>query len=70
MLIFDPAKLKAARKAANLTQSALGSRIHKALSHISNYEKGVAKPTADTLLRIMDALYLRPQDIGTDKDEK
>ena len=61
-------RLKMARKAAKLTQKALGNMVGVSPSAIANYETGVSYPNEDILINLMnklniDANYLYADDI-------
>ncbi len=49
-------RLRELRRQKDLSQSDLGERIGVHLTHISRYERGLSRPTADTLKRLADAL--------------
>jgi len=50
------ARVKAARKANNLTQSALAEAVHRTIEAISNIERGKSLPPLDLLERIGEVL--------------
>lgn len=56
-------KLKAARKAAGLTQGELAERVGCAQKDISRWENEVREPTATSLRRLADALHCLIDDI-------
>lgn len=49
-------RLRELRRQKDFSQSDLGERIGVHLTHISRYERGLSRPTADTLKRLADAL--------------
>jgi transcriptional regulator with XRE-family HTH domain len=48
--------LRELRRQKDLSQSDLGERVALHFTHISRYERGLSRPTADTLKRLADAL--------------
>lgn len=52
-------QIKSIRTAENLTQKDLAKRSGLTQANISNIEKGIAKPTVDSLKKIADALGKR-----------
>ena len=50
------ARVKAGRKARNLTQAALAEAVHRTTEAISNLERGKSLPPLDLLERIGEAL--------------
>lgn len=53
-------KIKAARKAAGLTQRELADKINVGNTTISNWEKGVSRPDADQIQVLCWALDVQP----------
>lgn len=53
-------RIKAARKAAKLTQAELAERLGVKNTTISNWEKGVSKPDADQIERLCWELNVEP----------
>ena len=51
-------RLKRLRKARKLSLVDLGEKSGLSFSHLSRYERGVTKPSADGLQRISDALQV------------
>ena len=51
-------RLRELRRQRNLSQSELGELASIHYTHVSRYERGVSKPSAETLKRIADALGL------------
>jgi transcriptional regulator with XRE-family HTH domain len=49
-------RLRALRRQKNLSQSDLGQLVDLHFTHVSRYERGLSRPTADTLKRLADAL--------------
>lgn len=49
-------RLRELRRQRNLSQSELGELASIHYTHVSRYERGVSKPSAETLKRIADAL--------------
>jgi len=49
-------RLRELRRQKDLSQSDLGERVGLHFTHISRYERGLSRPTADTLKRLADAL--------------
>jgi len=49
-------RLRALRRQKNLSQSDLGKLVDLHFTHVSRYERGLSRPTADTLKRLADAL--------------
>jgi transcriptional regulator with XRE-family HTH domain len=49
-------RLRELRRQKDLSQSDLGERVSLHFTHISRYERGLSRPTADTLKRLADAL--------------
>lgn len=53
-------RIKAARKAAGMTQEALGKKLGVSGSYIAQYETNKRRPKPATLLKIADALDVMP----------
>ncbi len=51
-----PARLRDLRRQRNLSQAELGTLIGLHPTHLGRYERGQARPTADTLTRLAAAL--------------
>ncbi|MGH7044745.1 MAG: helix-turn-helix domain-containing protein [Acetobacteraceae bacterium] len=51
-----PERLRALRKQKNLSQTELGQRASLHYTHIGRFERGVSRPSGDTLKRLADAL--------------
>jgi len=49
-------RLRELRRQKDLSQSDLGERVGVHFTHISRYERGLSRPSADTLKRLADAL--------------
>lgn len=49
-------RLRQLRKQKNLSQAELGEIVGLHYTHIGRYERGISRPSADTLKRIADAL--------------
>jgi transcriptional regulator with XRE-family HTH domain len=49
-------RLRALRRQKNLSQTELGDLVGLHFTHISRYERGLSRPSADTLKRLADAL--------------
>lgn len=64
-LQFNGKKFKRARKLAGLTQDALAQIVNKHKQYVSNYEREVAKPSADDLLTYMNVLNVSAKDIAS-----
>jgi transcriptional regulator with XRE-family HTH domain len=52
-----PERLKEARQKRGLNHSELSRLIGKARSTVTNYERGVGRPTLSTLVLIADTLH-------------
>jgi transcriptional regulator with XRE-family HTH domain len=59
-------KIKAARKAAGMTQIELADALGVSKTYISKYENDTRKPKRDTLLKIADKLGVRALDLEDD----
>ncbi len=64
MFEIDNDKLKKVRIDARLNQSAVAERIGKKARDVSHYEKGRAKPPADSLLTFLIEFNIQPLDIA------
>ena len=51
-----PERLLSLRKQKNLSQTELGKLVTIHYSHIGRYERGISRPTADTLKRMANVL--------------
>jgi transcriptional regulator with XRE-family HTH domain len=51
-----PQRLRALRKAKDLSQTQLGERAGLHYTHIGRFERGTSRPGGDTLMRLADAL--------------
>jgi transcriptional regulator with XRE-family HTH domain len=51
-----PERLRKLRTERGLSQTELGERVELHYNHIGRYERGGARPTADALRRLADAL--------------
>lgn len=60
-------RMKAARLARHLTQEQLAARIGVKKPTYNGYEKGNSEPSMQTLVRIMDALGLDPNELFRDE---
>ena len=60
---FDPGRLRAARKAAQLSQSALAEAAHVHVSSIRQWEAGRRVPTIETVATLARALNINPADL-------
>ncbi len=49
-------RLRELRKAKGLSQSELGEKVDLHYTHVGRYERGVSRPSADTLQRMADVL--------------
>ena len=56
-------RVRAARKAAGLTQEALAEAAELHPTFISNIERGYRVPTVPTMLRVARGLAVRPGDL-------
>lgn len=65
---FDPARLRALRLAAGLTQAALAERVGVVPGRIGDWEQGRFRPLAGTLARIATALDSTPAALQTPTD--
>jgi len=62
-------QLKHIRESENVTQKELASRCGLTQANISNIEKGITKPTIDSLKKIADALGKRLRIEFEDREE-
>jgi putative transcriptional regulator len=62
----SPSPLRAARRAAGLTQAELGASVGLSKQAISQYESGRLVPTAEVALRLAGALGLHPRALRPD----
>jgi transcriptional regulator with XRE-family HTH domain len=60
---FDPSRLRAAREAAHLSQSALADAAHVHISSIREWEAGRQIPRLDTVATLARALHITPADL-------
>ncbi len=51
-----PERLLQLRKQKNLSQTELGKEVDVHYSHIGRYERGISRPSADTLKKLANAL--------------
>ncbi len=49
-------RLRELRRQRDLSQTELGERVGVHYTHISRYERGISRPSADTLKRLADVL--------------
>jgi transcriptional regulator with XRE-family HTH domain len=63
--LFSARRLRLARESAGLTQTALAGQVELTSAAISQFEKGEARPAAQTLLRLADALGFPVQFFAT-----
>lgn len=59
--IFDPARLRLAREAAGLRKSELATKLEVTPAAVSQFESGLAKPSAATLRRLSMLLEFPPE---------
>lgn len=63
--------LKYFRELRNLKQDDIGEHVQKSRSVISNWEKGINRPDADTISAICELLEISPNDLfGWNEDNK
>lgn len=62
---FDPARVRAARKAAGFSYNDLHLRCGLSLDSVKAYETGRARPLADSAAALATALGLRIDDLFT-----
>jgi transcriptional regulator with XRE-family HTH domain len=60
---FDPARLRAARAAAALTQGALAEAINVSRSEVAFWEIGTRVPQVETVAALARALHIKPSDL-------
>lgn len=65
-----PENLRKYRKLAGLKQEELAQKLGKTRSVISNWEKGINRPDADTIAKICAILKVTPNELlGWDEEE-
>jgi transcriptional regulator with XRE-family HTH domain len=64
---FAPARLRAARKAANLTLAAVATEAGVAASTVANWERGERVPRTDRLAVLARITGVRPADLTDDQ---
>ena len=63
-------KLKAARKAAGLSQKELAEAVGAKHNSVSNWENGLNNPSADTILELCRVLNIQPNELyGTQPEQ-
>ena len=65
---FDPARLRAHRLAAGLTQDRLAARVGVVTARIGDWERGRFRPTPASLTRLAAALGTSPAELQTPTD--
>ena len=63
-------KLREIRRRKNLSQAEMGKILGLHYTHISRYERGVSKPTVESLKRIAEALEVTTDYLIEDKPDK
>lgn len=51
-----PGRLRQLRRRRNLSQTELGKLVDTHYTHVGRYERGVSRPSAQTLMRLAEAL--------------
>jgi transcriptional regulator with XRE-family HTH domain len=60
---FNPARIRAARRAAGLSRTALAVAIHRSEPTIGRLERGEVVPPADVIAHVANALGVHPGDL-------
>lgn len=62
MPVFFGETIRNARKSAGFTQRQLAQLLDVANTSISNWEKGLSRPDADTIQKLCEILHIQPND--------
>jgi transcriptional regulator with XRE-family HTH domain len=60
--------MKAARRAASLSQPQLAAHLNVSMSYISMLERGVRTPSLDLVERMAEVLHIHPNALLTDSE--